>query len=103
MQNTKIQRWGVLLAEYGAQIKYRAGKNNIRADMLSRIPPQREIATFDCDQWVDPAAIPDQRIEEQLPLLQDGFDMTIIVRDQEQEFAELRKRADNDDEETAIS
>ena len=101
MQNTKIQRWGVLLAEYGAQIKYRAGKNNIRADMLSRIPPQREIATFDCDQWVDPAAIPDQRIEEQLPLLQDGFDMTIIVRDQEQEFAELRKRADNDDEENS--
>ena len=37
MNNTKIQRWAVLLAEYGAQIEYRQGKNNIRADMLSRI------------------------------------------------------------------
>ena len=61
MQNTKIQRWGVLLAEFGAQIKYRKGKNNIRADMLSRIPPRHEVATIDCDQWVDPAAIPDER------------------------------------------
>ena len=37
MNNTKIQRWSVLLAEYGATIEYRKGKNNIRADMLSRI------------------------------------------------------------------
>ena len=37
MANTKIQRWAVLLAEYGAKIEYRQGKNNIRADMLSRI------------------------------------------------------------------
>ena len=36
MNNTKIQRWAVLLAEYGAKIEYRQGKNNIRADMLSR-------------------------------------------------------------------
>ena len=37
MANTKIQRWAVLLAEYGAKVQYRQGKNNIRADMLSRI------------------------------------------------------------------
>ena len=37
MKNTKIQRWAVLLVEYGAQIEYRQGKNNIRVDMLSRI------------------------------------------------------------------
>ena len=37
MANTKIQRWAVLLAEYGAKIEYRQGKNNIRANMLSRI------------------------------------------------------------------
>ena len=37
MANTKIQRWAVLLAEYGAKIEYRQGRNNIRADMLSRI------------------------------------------------------------------
>ena len=33
MQNTKIQRWAVLLSEYEAKIQYRQGKNNIRADM----------------------------------------------------------------------
>ena len=37
MANTKIQRWAMLLAEYGAKIEYRQGRNNIRADMLSRI------------------------------------------------------------------
>ena len=37
MNNTKIQRWAVLFAEYGGQIEYCKGKNNIRADMLSRI------------------------------------------------------------------
>ena len=37
MANTKIQRWAVLLAEYGAKIEYRQGRNNIRADLLSRI------------------------------------------------------------------
>ena len=29
MNNTKSQRWAVLLAEYGAKIEYRQGKNNI--------------------------------------------------------------------------
>ena len=29
MQNTQIERWDVLLTEFGAQIKYRKGKNNI--------------------------------------------------------------------------
>ena len=37
MDNTKIQRWAVLLAEYGAKIEYRKGCDNVRADMLSRI------------------------------------------------------------------
>ena len=37
MNNTKIQRWAVLLAEYGAKIEYRKGRDNVRADMLSRI------------------------------------------------------------------
>ena len=37
VKNTKIQRWSVLIAEYGAPIEYRKGAHNIRADMLSRI------------------------------------------------------------------
>ena len=39
MANTKIQRWAILLAEYGAMIKFRPGSSNIRADMLSRLAP----------------------------------------------------------------
>ena len=32
MQWSMLQRWGVLLTEYGARIEYRKGKNNVRAD-----------------------------------------------------------------------
>ena len=39
MANTKIQRWAILLAEYGATIRYKPGSSNIRADMLSRLSP----------------------------------------------------------------
>ena len=50
MQNTKIQRWAVLLSEYGGTtIQYRKGKNNIPSDMLSRIPPETGIHTIECD------------------------------------------------------
>ena len=69
--------------------------------MLSRIPPRHEVATIDCDQWVDPAAIPDARAADLLPLLHDGFDLAAVVEDQKREFEELRTRAgdkdDNDD------
>ena len=37
--NTRVQRWAVLIAEYGAPIKYRNGKSHVRADFLSRLPP----------------------------------------------------------------
>ena len=37
VKNTRVQRWAVLLAEMGAKIEYRKGKNNVRADMLSRL------------------------------------------------------------------
>jgi hypothetical protein len=47
MKNTKIQRWSVLIAEYGAKIKYRKGPNNIRADMLSRIRAPKEVSDRD--------------------------------------------------------
>ena len=54
MINTRIQRWAVLLAEYGAKVKYRKGKNNVRADMLSRIENPQEIAVFDAgEEWVN--------------------------------------------------
>ena len=39
MKNAKIQRWGIMLSEYGCQIKYHKGKLNIPADTLSRLTP----------------------------------------------------------------
>lgn len=39
INNTRIQRWAVLLAEYAAPIEYRKGANNVRADFLSRLKP----------------------------------------------------------------
>ena len=48
VKNTKIQRWAVLIAEYGAPIEYRKGAHNICADMLSRIrDPQLEVSLVD--------------------------------------------------------
>lgn len=37
MKNTRVQRWAMLISEFGCKIEYRKGKNMIRADMLSRI------------------------------------------------------------------
>ena len=59
MRNTTIQRWAVLLAEYGAKIEYRKGANNIRADMLSRLrPPVDESEEMDVDalDYLNPEA-----------------------------------------------
>ena len=42
-RNSRTQRWAVLIAEYGAPIEYRKGRNNVRADMLSRIHPKYEV------------------------------------------------------------
>ena len=38
MKNARIQRWAIMLSEYGCDIQYQSGKTNIPADMLSRIP-----------------------------------------------------------------
>ena len=51
MNNTKIQRWAVLLAEYNCRVEYHKGKLNIRADMLSRIRQHDDISTFDVGYW----------------------------------------------------
>ena len=38
MKNARVQRWAIILDEYGCQIEYKSGKSNVPADMLSRIP-----------------------------------------------------------------
>ena len=42
MKNTRVQRWATLLEEYGCSIQYKSGKQNVRADMLSRIDTGNE-------------------------------------------------------------
>lgn len=82
MNNTKIQRWAVLLAEYGAKIEYRKGTNNIRADMLSRIrPPLNEIGVLDTKEWAN-AGFPEDEIQEGIPLEYDGLDAEAIRKEQ---------------------
>ena len=50
MNNTRIQRWAILLAEYGAKIEYCKGVFNVKADMVSRLratPISNEISESD--------------------------------------------------------
>ena len=43
MKNARIQRWAIMLEEYGCQVEYKQGKSNVPADMLSRmVNPQEE-------------------------------------------------------------
>ena len=94
MNNTRVQRWAILLAETNAEIKYHPGKLNCRADMCSRIvtPPSINVIDSDAD-WVDPLAFPEQDIAETLPLEHDGLDLTEIGLQQRIEFANERRLA----------
>ena len=98
MNNTKIQRWSVLLAEYGARIKYREGKNNIRADMLSRIQSDDndtedcQITTIDTDDWFD-TDILDHLPEYHVPLALDNLDKAQVRQEQITEYPTLRAEA----------
>ena len=115
MNNTKIQRWGVLLAEYGAKIEYRKGKHNIRADMLSQLRNEgdnpgecNDIAIIDTEDYVDPNAFMEDDIAETLPLIHDGLNLQAIAVEQRAEFPELWKQCtdsqdhDGDDDEYQI-
>ena len=90
VKNTKIQRWAVLLAEYGAPIEYRKGPNNIRADMLSRIRSDVEIARdseFMC-------AVEE---EEEIPWEFDQLEKDVIRREQ-QAMPEFRLGQEEEEE-----
>ena len=64
MKNARIQRWAIMLSEYGCNIEYKKGKENIPADMLSRIEDTREIKVIDSSENTD------------LSHLENGGDMT---------------------------
>ena len=46
VKNTRVQRWAILISEFGPKIEYRSGSNNTRADMLSRLPEVSEVASI---------------------------------------------------------
>lgn len=46
VKNTRVQRWAMLISEFGPKIEYRSGVNNARADMLSRLPAAIEVASI---------------------------------------------------------
>ncbi len=58
MDNTKIQRWAIIMAEYNVRVTYIKGEHNLKADFLSRLrhmpPPTHEvgIAVIDSDPRV---------------------------------------------------
>jgi transposase InsO family protein len=98
MVNTKIQRWAVLLAEYGAKIEYRRGKNNIRADMLSRITSESAMSAVAI--ITDRAALDDD-VNDDITndydvLSTDGIPRDQLVRNQEREFPEEMREATED-------
>ena len=97
MTNTKIQRWAILLAEYGATIKYRPGSSNIRADMLSRIAPDT-VAIIDADRdFTDPPGGPADIADDLLPFTMDGLDRHTVSVAQRADFPALWAKADVED------
>ena len=102
MKNTKIQRWAVLIAEYGCDIQYHQGARNIRADMLSRIKPINEVATFDTAEYIDPDAFPDDNADMRLPLEADSIDREELMKEQQLNYVDLFEEANDDDSEYRI-
>ena len=49
MKNARIQRWTIMLEEYGCDVQYKQGKINIQADMPSRIQVQTDDPDFEID------------------------------------------------------
>ena len=94
---TKIQRWAILLAEYGATIKYRPGNNNIRADMLSRLPPE-SVGVIDASQdYTNPPRGPADIADDPLPFIIDGLDRQALSQAQKVGFPNLWGKAGVED------
>ena len=82
VKNTKIQRWAILISEFGAKIKYREGPNNIRADMLSRLTTG-ELAVIDAStEWI----FRETTSDPEAPPLADKLNLTSLCRKQKEEF-----------------
>ena len=68
MKNAKVQRWAIILSEYGCNIEYKTGKTNIPADALSRISETNEIHVLDNSGDISQGNLDHQEPEtEQIP------------------------------------
>ena len=70
--------------------------------MLSRIPPETGIHTIDCDDWVDPTAIPEQDTADVLPSLYDGLDLKEVRKAQHKEFLDLLQSLTEDSDDYTL-
>ena len=69
----------------------------MRADMLSRIKPNLQVATFDTDEYVHPDAFPDDQCDMRTPLEADKLDKAEVIRAQKEEFAKLLEEVSGED------
>lgn len=92
--NSRVQRWAVLIAEYGAPISYRKGVNNIRADMVSRVRPLA-VDVVDTEDYVEPHT---GTVTWSLPLQFDNIDKDQLHTAQKRDFPELWQRAQDSDD-----
>ena len=53
MDNTRIQRWAVILSEYACKIEYIPGSQNVAADMLSRLHNSPPAGNLDDNEHLD--------------------------------------------------
>ena len=82
--NTKIQRWSILLAEYGCRPQYYRGKVNVHADMLSRIKCTAEVATLDTEDWQAEHELIELPPDVEKPFYHSSIDMKKVAAEQEQ-------------------
>ena len=73
MKNARIQRWAIMLQEYGCDVQYHAGKSNIPADFLSRIEHEASIDVIDTER-LPPRLY--RRTIDQLPIHEQENDQT---------------------------
>jgi len=100
MNNTKVQRWAVLLAEYGVKIHYISGKRNIRADILSRINSSKPVPVdvIDTGEDFDPQSIQEDNLIETLPWIHANLNLQEIGQAQRSEFPDLWTRANSEED-----
>ena len=86
VRNTRIQRWAVLIEEYGAPIRYIEGKKNVYADMLSR-SRTFEINTFDTCDFIVPEN--EDPVLPHIPVQADDIDPHQLAEEQKKDYEKM--------------